>query len=76
MPAPRNYPDELRQRAIRMVLDAKTGPDTAHGAIRRVADQLGISRETPRGWVRRTEIDNGQRPGTTIDHTSSPELLQ
>ena len=49
MPAPRKYPDKLRQRAIRMVLDAKTGPDTARGAIRRVDDQLGNSRETPRG---------------------------
>lgn len=76
MPAPRKYPDELRQRAIRMVLDAKTDPDTARGAIRRVADQLGISRETLRGWVRRTEIDNGQRPGTTTDDTDRIHALE
>nr|WP_313504743.1 transposase [Corynebacterium variabile] len=76
MPAPRKYPDELRQRAILMVLDAKTDPDTARGAIRRVADQLGISRETLRGWVRRTEIDNGQRPGTTTDDTDRIHALE
>ena len=76
MPAPRKYPDELRQRAILMVLDAKTDADTARGAIRRVADQLGISRETLRGWVRRTEIDNGQRPGTTTDDTDRIHALE
>jgi len=59
-----------------MVLDAKTDPDTARGAIRRVADQIGISRETLRGWVRRTEIDNGQRPGTTTDDTDRIHALE
>jgi transposase len=76
MPAPRKYPDELRQRAVRMVLDAKKDPDTARGAIRRVADQLGISRETLRGWIRRTEIDNGDRPGATTDDTDRIRALE
>ncbi len=65
MAAPRKYPDELRERAVRLVLEAKKDPSTAPGACRRVGEQLGINPETLRGWGQRTEIDAGTRPGTT-----------
>ena len=66
MAAPRKYPDELRERAIRLVLDAKAeGEDSAKGVCRRIGAQLGINHETLRGWVMRAEIDAGDRPGTT-----------
>ena len=68
MAAPRKYPDELRERAIRLVLDARSQPGSSgKGACRRVGEQLGISSETLRGWVARSEIDQGVRPGTTTD---------
>ena len=47
MPAPRKYPDELRDRAVRLVRE-----DGQHGAIARVADRLDINRETLRNWVK------------------------
>jgi len=65
MPAPKKYPDELRERAVRMALDARQDPATAPGAIKRIADQLGIHPEALRVWVRRAEVDAGERPGTT-----------
>lgn len=68
MAAPRKYPDELRERAIRLVLDAKAEPGSSgKGACKRIGDQLGIGAETLRGWVARAEIDAGTRPGTTTD---------
>ncbi|MFD3686894.1 transposase [Nocardiopsis sp. NPDC058631] len=67
MPAPRKYPDELRQRAIRMAVDARRNPASRSGAIARIADQLGINRETLRNWVTQAEVDAGDRPGTTTD---------
>ncbi len=68
MAAPRKYPDELRERAIRLVLDARSQPGSSgKGACRRIGEQLGISAETLRGWVVRAEIDQGIRPGTTTD---------
>ena len=64
----RKYPDELRQRAVRLVRDAGAEPGTSRKeACRRVGQQLGISPETLRGWVNRAEIDDGDKPGVTTE---------
>jgi len=65
MAAPRKYPDELRERAIRLVIDARKNPASRPSACRRIGEQLGINPETLRGWVAQAEIDAGDRPGTT-----------
>ncbi|MFW6639921.1 IS3 family transposase [Nocardiopsis algeriensis] len=67
MAAPRKYPDELRERATRMAVQARQNPAARDGAIARTADQLGINRETLRNWVTQAEVDAGDRPGTTTD---------
>ncbi|WP_409467312.1 transposase [Streptomyces sp. HC307] len=54
MPAPRKYPDELRERAVREVRTA--GRPVAH-----VARDLGIHKEALRQWVRQAEADSGDR---------------
>lgn len=54
MAAPRKYPDELRERAIREV--RATGRPVTH-----VARDLGIHPEALRGWVRQAEADSGER---------------
>ena len=65
MAAPRKYPDELRERAIRLAVDARRDPATRPGALARIGKQLGINPETLRNWVTQAEIDGGGRPGTT-----------
>ena len=63
MAAPRKYPDELRDRATRMAVEARQDPQARMGAIRRVADQLGIHPEALRTWVKQAEQDEGLAPG-------------
>ena len=66
MGRPSSYPKELRERAVRMVLETKGDYESEFTAIVSIARKLGIgSPETPRKWVRRAEVDAGQRPGVT-----------
>jgi len=65
MAAPRKYPDEVRDRAVRLVLDLAESAGSVSGGCRRVGEELGINPDTLRGWVKQAQIDNGSRPGTT-----------
>jgi transposase len=69
MAAPRKYPDELRDRAIREV--RATGRPIAH-----VAKDLGIHKEALRGWVRQAEADRGERDDrlTTVEREERKQL--
>jgi transposase len=67
MGAPRKYPEELKERATWLAVEARRDPGSKTGAIKRIADQLGIHLEALRTWVRQAEIDGGVRPGTTTD---------
>lgn len=67
MPAQRKYPDELRERAVKMVLEVRAQEGKGRGELARVGRQLGVHPEALRGWVRQAEIDAGARPGTTTE---------
>ncbi len=62
---PQKYPDELRERAVRMVLEIREETGERHGTITRVARELGVGAESLRHWVNRAEVDSGRRPGTS-----------
>ena len=56
---------ELKDRAIRLVEDLFADPDvevSITGACARVGQQLGINRDTLRGWIKQAQIDVGARP--------------
>jgi transposase len=67
MAAQRKYPEELRERAVKMVFEVRERDGKGHGEIARVGRQLGIHPEALRTWIRQAEIDGGQRPGTMTD---------
>lgn len=54
MPAPRKYPEELRERGVRLALESGR-------PIAQVAKDLGIHQESLRRWVRQAEADEGRR---------------
>ena len=49
---PVKYTDELKVRAVELVIHAQAGPDTVNGAITGVANERGLSKKTLRAWVR------------------------
>lgn len=60
---PQKYPDELRERAVRMVQEIRRETGESHGVVARVARDLGVGAQSLSGWVARAEIDSGKRPG-------------
>ncbi len=67
VPAPRKYPDEMRERAQRMVAEAREQDPrlSINAAVKRIGPQLGVQPDTLRGWCKRADIDAGRTPGTT-----------
>lgn len=60
-----SYSPEVRERAVRLVLDGGGEHPTQWAAISSVAAKIGCTTETLRNWVRQAERDGGQRPGPT-----------
>jgi transposase len=68
MAGSRNYPAELRERAVRMVAEVRDQYSSEWAAIESVAAKLGIGTpQTLPAWVRRDQIDSGTRPGVSSD---------
>ena len=66
MGAAGRYPEELRDRAVRLVLDlVKDQEVSVTGACRKVGAELGINADTLRGWARQAQAGRGMRAGTT-----------
>lgn len=71
----KRYPPELKERAVRMVREARSADPNDHNAITRIASQLGVGAESLRNWLKQAQIDAGERPGTTTDeHKKIAEL--
>jgi len=75
-PGQRRYPPEIRERAVRMVLEAIEQSGDSFGVITRIARQLDVGPESLRSWVRQAQVDGGQRPGTTSDEAARIRELE
>jgi transposase len=76
MPKQGKYPDELRERAVWMVLDHQHEYGSQWEAICSVVEKLGAKAETVRLWVRQHERDSGWRPGATTDELAELKRLK
>ena len=75
-PFQRRYPPEMRERAVRMVAETIAEQGERHGAVTRLARELGIGTESLRTWLRQAEIDAGQRPGLTTEEREQLKALE
>jgi len=69
------YPGEVRERAVRLVLEHAGDYGSQWEAISSIAAKIGCTAETLRRWVRQTERDEGVMPGpTSADQARLREL--
>ena len=74
---PKQYPRELRDRAVRLVAEHRDQYETEYAAIRSIAAKLGIATpESLRKWVRQAEVDAGQRPGVSSEESAEIRRLR
>jgi transposase len=70
------FSPEVRQRAVRMVLEHGGGHASQWAAIGSIAAKIGCTAETLRTWVRQAERDAGQRAGTTTEERGRIKALE
>ena len=73
---PKRYPRDVRERAVRLVVEHRGEYETEYAAIRAIGAKLGLGPETLRKWLRQAEVDAGTRPGVTSEESAEVKRLR
>jgi transposase len=78
VPAPRKYPNELRERALRLVNEAMAeDPELSlNAAVQRIGPRVNVVPDTLRGWTKQARINAGLSPGTTSGEAAKIKDLE
>ena len=70
------YSAEVRERAVRMVLDNQRQHESRWAAIMSISAKIGCARQTLNEWVKKAEVDRGDRAGVTTEMADRLRALE
>ncbi|SLN72258.1 hypothetical protein LOS8367_03691 [Limimaricola soesokkakensis] len=70
------YAPEVRERAARMVLGNEGQHDSRWAAIPSISAKIGCAPQTLNEWIKRAEIDSGQRAGIPAEMAEKMKVLE
>jgi transposase-like protein len=73
---PKKIDQELKARAVRLVVDHRAEFPTTTAAVLAVSKQVGVGKESLRRWVAQAEVDGGQRQGVTSEELAEIKALK
>lgn len=73
---PKNFPLEVRDRAVRMVLDRLPEYPSVNAACKVVAPKLGVGTESLRRWVIQAQVDAGVKEGPSSNELEEIKRLR
>ena len=72
----RKFSPEVRERAVRMVIEHRSDHASQWAAIGSIAAKIGCTAQTLHNWVAQAERDGGNRAGTTTDERERIKALE
>lgn len=73
---PTKFSPEVRERAVRLVREQRNEHPSLWAAVESIAAMIGCSPQTLHEWVKRDQVDHGERPGVTTDERERLKALE
>jgi len=72
----RKFPPEVRKRTVRLVREQRNEHPSLWAAVESIAGMIGCTPQTLHEWVRRDQVDQGERSGVTTDERERIKALE
>lgn len=70
------YSPEVRERAVRLVLENAGQHESRWAAILSISSKIGCAPQTLNEWVKKAEVDRGDRAGITTEMAEKLKSLE
>jgi transposase len=70
------FSSEVRERAVRMVLEHRSAHASQWAAIVSIAAKIGCTAQTLNEWIKKADVDSGRKSGVTSEERERVKALE